>query len=993
MALLFITFVSSYMPVYAGMLGEQYEITTNHASWSPSICYNPYSDKYLVLYQNAEIGYMRLQGRCINASDRSMSAEFSISYPHFTSSCSSGSIAYNSDNHEWFVVYATDADIGGDIIGQRIASNGTLIGGPIYLNTEASYQETAVVAYDSDNKRYLVVWKDYRWNPVIRGCFFDANGSPINDPSTYRDGSTTIPTFRISDNIRLGCGYNQGVPKLTYNPVAKNYLAIWSDYRNFPEALSQICAQNNDYGDIFGQIIDASGNRLAVDKQIYPRPVTPYVPEGLDLPSLACNLTDGSYFIGITKLSVEYGRWVTRGVIIDQNANWFGNDFPASSPFRGSCRGLAYNPHSNTYFWSNGDVAEDISGRLFSSSGQQQGVALTSIITTPNPIEEIFGALAVRPSDGQYLQVSIGLGVYNLTARFFNTYPPGAVNDFTASGDGGQNTLRWTNPTDTDLATIMIRYSTTGYPATMHDGALVVEKSGEPGENNIYVHSGLVNGTTYYYSVFARNVFDEYSTKVTASATPNAANILNPLHSPSTFCSISHGWTLTNWDNDANSANWGSIVREGGVGNPTYGIRCKGYGVTDDNRRDLREGGEMKRVISTLGYTNIKLSYDLRVGALGIAWSGAGSGSGNVVNNDVQDQLIVYYSKTGIDGPWFQADWLGHDNLLDYRSYGRRSVDLSAIAGIADNPNFAVKFMWQFNSKLEAGDYGDLDNVVLVGDLIPDPIPPTATVGAPSVLSTSTGPIVYTVNFSESVTGFTTSNDVIVNKTGTATAGSVTISGSGAGPYTVTLSNISGSGTLGITVKAGACSDVAGNSNTASSPSAKTLVISTDGSIAIAKTALENSNVTLGNKVLYYKNGAVGYIEESDRFAGIRIEGSISQAEGEKVSLSGAVKTNASGERYILLDAIVPAGSESVGALGTNNRSAKLAVMDGLLTTAWGIVAPDSITSNSFVISDGSDSEGIKIITVGVPGVTENAFVTVTGAAGKEDGKRVIYRN
>ena len=44
------------------------------------------------------------------------------------------------------------------------------------------------------------------------------------------------------------------------------------------------------------------------------------------------------------------------------------------------------------------------------------------------------------------------------------------------------------------------------------------------------------------------------------------------------------------------------------------------------------------------------------------------------------------------------------------------------------------------------------------------------------------------------------------------------------------------------------------------------------------------------------------------------------------------------------------------------------------------------------IVTDGSDDEGIKVISIGSPGVNPDAYVTVTGAAGREAGKRVIYK-
>ena len=465
----------------------------------------------------------------------------------------------------------------------------------------------------------------------------------------------------------------------------------------------------------------------------------------------------------------------------------------------------------------------------------------------------------------------------------FNTLP-GQVTGFTATPGNGKITLSWHNPADVDFARAVIRYSTTSYPNSPIDGILLADKANNPGSVDSFVHIGLTTGTTYYYSIFSCDLFGNYSPAVNVSSTVlRSATILN-----SDFAIPSSGWICTGWGFNADPAKWGTIGWDGTVGYPSgAGIRCKGYDAIDNDDRFLREGGEMKRIVSTLGYNNINISYDLRVGSLGVTISGAGTGTGNVYSNDIQDQLLIYYSTTGISGPWIEADWLGRNALLNYTSYGRRFIYLSDLSGASENVDFALKFLWQFNTKIDNGDYGDLDNIKVTG----------------------------------------------------------CISG-----------------------KDGFCANVKDLSN---------------GTV-----------VSLVDKVLYYKSGSVGYIEEDNRTSGIRIEGtSLSSASVNKlVSVAGKMQTKTNGERYIALDAVTPLGDGSVRALGVNNRAVKSAGMDGLLVTVWGTVKAGSVTANSFIITDGSDEEGIKIITSGSPGVSPGAYVTVTGAAGIEAGKRVIYR-
>jgi len=169
------------------------------------------------------------------------------------------------------------------------------------------------------------------------------------------------------------------------------------------------------------------------------------------------------------------------------------------------------------------------------------------------------------------------------------------------------------------------------------------------------------------------------------------------------------------------------------------------------------------------------------------------------------------------------------------------------------------------------------------------------------------------------------------------------------------------------------------------------VILPSDGSIADAKRLPDGSPVGLGAKALYLKWPAFGYVEELGRCAGVRIEGAVSADAGDLVCLTGIMRTTTAGERYIQADATLVCGSHSVGPVGSSQKALRRAICDGLYVKVWGTVKPGSITSNSFVLLDGTDEAGLKVITQGLPGVVEGEFASLSGAAGF-DGGRVIYR-
>jgi hypothetical protein len=93
-----------------------------------------------------------------------------------------------------------------------------------------------------------------------------------------------------------------------------------------------------------------------------------------------------------------------------------------------------------------------------------------------------------------------------------------------------------------------------------------------------------------------------------------------------------------------------------------------------------------------------------------------------------------------------------------------------------------------------------------------DKTAPTIGIGAPSASATRAGPLTYTVTYVD--TNFDASTlavgDITLNQTGTANGTLEVDAGSGAA-RTVTISSITGNGTLGITIAAATASDTAGN--------------------------------------------------------------------------------------------------------------------------------------------------------------------------------------
>ena len=113
---------------------------------------------------------------------------------------------------------------------------------------------------------------------------------------------------------------------------------------------------------------------------------------------------------------------------------------------------------------------------------------------------------------------------------------PAAVTRFTVEAGDGLNSLSWTNPVAADFTGVLILRKTgsdvTGTPVNtttynvndVIDDATVVYKGvgtdGDPGDYSEWLDTGRVNGTEYFYALFAYDERPNYSTAVTGSGTP-----------------------------------------------------------------------------------------------------------------------------------------------------------------------------------------------------------------------------------------------------------------------------------------------------------------------------------------------------------------------------------------------------------------------------------------------------------------------------------------
>jgi hypothetical protein len=202
-----------------------------------------------------------------------------------------------------------------------------------------------------------------------------------------------------------------------------------------------------------------------------------------------------------------------------------------------------------------------------SASADAQGVTIlrktggvptgTPVATTTNPVGTVIGdgtvvyvgtastwtdtALTLELTTYGY-SVFVRDVVPNYSARadgsdatLTDSTAPGNVTAQPATGDDGAVALAWTYPADLDVQGVLVLRSTAGTPGgtpsagttytagqSVGDGTVVYVGSGAtPGGAGAWSDQGLVNGTHYYYKIFARDEHPNYASGgVAADATP-----------------------------------------------------------------------------------------------------------------------------------------------------------------------------------------------------------------------------------------------------------------------------------------------------------------------------------------------------------------------------------------------------------------------------------------------------------------------------------------
>ena len=228
----------------------------------------------------------------------------------------------------------------------------------------------------------------------------------------------------------------------------------------------------------------------------------------------------------------------------------------------------------------------------------------------------------------------------------------------------------------------------------------------------------------------------------------------------------------------------------------------------------------------------------------------ASTSTDNTVTYDTTPPLAPVIARITDDTGINPNDGITSDSTLmvSGTAEARGTVDLTLLGtGVVGTTTADDLGSWSFDysgTVLLEGNYqfeatvtdqaGNSSEYSIPATFVVDNTRPTISIAGPSGSFAAGGPITYTVTYADVNFNAATlaPGNVTLNKTGTA-GGTVSVTGTGL-TRTVTISGISGDGSLGISIGAGTASDLAGNPAPAASPSGMFVVDNTRPTISIA---------------------------------------------------------------------------------------------------------------------------------------------------------------
>ncbi len=189
-----------------------------------------------------------------------------------------------------------------------------------------------------------------------------------------------------------------------------------------------------------------------------------------------------------------------------------------SGPTGANIRGFAVSPDGSALYYASTSTLK----KLLVTSGT---TLWTSSVSNPAAID--------INNSGQITMINASgtVSIYN---------PINPVSNFITTASSSNAVLNWTSGvSDSDFSGVTIRRSVTNYPTSIDDGSLVTSSA----ITSTFIDTGLVDATTYYYTIFNQTIDGYYSAGVTSSVTIDLPPEPPTLSASDSGSTINLSWT------------------------------------------------------------------------------------------------------------------------------------------------------------------------------------------------------------------------------------------------------------------------------------------------------------------------------------------------------------------------------------------------------------------------------------------------------------------
>lgn len=199
------------------VLGQDIRIAEG-AGDSPSVAYDPAADAYLIVWkaERGATGY-DVVGRRLGGSGSLLGGEIVVSASANVEQYQP-CVAYNPTAGEFLVIwYEFRGASGFDVMGRRLASDGSPTGGDLVISASAGLEQYRPrLTFNPTWNEYLVVWYEYRG-----GVSWDIMGKRLGP-----GGASIGSDFVVSNGSN-----QQEQPTVIANPGAAECLVVWQENR------------------------------------------------------------------------------------------------------------------------------------------------------------------------------------------------------------------------------------------------------------------------------------------------------------------------------------------------------------------------------------------------------------------------------------------------------------------------------------------------------------------------------------------------------------------------------------------------------------------------------------------------------------------------------------------------------------------------------------------------------------------------------------------